>query len=76
MKHPGVPAPKAAQTPGAHKGIHSVCIIRIDSSCGYACFWGLFGVLVAFWRVFEVAANAPNLDASNGVVASADLFVT
>lgn len=26
--------------------------------------------------MFEVAANAPNLDASNGVVARADLFVT
>ena len=46
-----------------------MCRIRIDSSCGYACFWGLLGVLVAFWGVFEVAANVSKLDTSNGVVA-------
>ena len=46
-----------------------MCIIRIDSSCGYACFWGLFGVLAAFWRVFEVVLQVDNLTTLNGVVA-------
>ena len=41
----------------------------MDSSCGYACFWGLFGCLAAFWGVFEVALQVSNLDTSNGVVA-------
>ena len=45
-----------------------MCIIRMDSSCGYACFWGLFGLLAAFWRVFEVALQVRNLRALNGVV--------
>ena len=45
-------------------------------SCGYACFWGLLGCLAGVWRVFEVAAKVVNLTALNGLVGSADLFVT
>ena len=41
----------------------------MDSSCGYACFWGLFGRLAAFWGVFEVALQVRNLRTLNGVVA-------
>ena len=40
----------------------------MDSSCGYACFWGLFGVLAAFWGVFEVVLQVDNLTTFNGVV--------
>ena len=58
------------------RGLRSACIIRIDSSCGYACFWGLFGRLAAFWRVFEVVLQVDNLTTFNGVVGRADLFVT
>ena len=73
-----VPYPRSAprQDYGRHRGLRSVCRIRIDSSCGYACFWGLFGLLAAFWRVFEVVLQVSNLGTLNGVVASADLFVT
>ena len=49
-----------------------MCRIRIDSSCGYACFWGLFGRLAAFWRVFEVAAKVSKLVALDWRVARAD----
>ena len=45
-------------------------------SCGYACFWGLLGCLAAFWGVFEVVLQVRNLRTLNGVVGSADLFVT
>ena len=69
VRHPGAPAPKLPWDYGGHKGSHTACIIRIDSSCGYACFWGLFGVLVAFWGVFEGAAKVGNLTTSNGRVA-------
>ena len=41
----------------------------MDSSCGYACFWGLFGVLVGVWRVFEAALRLQNFSSSKGVVA-------
>ena len=51
-----------------------MCIIRIDSSCGYACFWGLLGCLAAFWRVFEVAANVSKLVALDWRVAHLDLY--
>ena len=44
-------------------------IIRIDSSCGYACFWGLFGVLAGVWGVFEVVLHVGNFPTSKGVVA-------
>ena len=54
--------------------IHTACIIRIDSSCGYACFWGLLGLLAAFWRVFEVAVQLRNLRTSNGLVALGGLY--
>ena len=46
-----------------------MCRIRIDPSCGYACFWGLLGCLAAFWRVFEVVLQVGNFPTSNGVVA-------
>ena len=58
------------------KARNTVRIIRIDSSCGYACFWGLLGCLAGVWGVFEVVLQVSNLDTSNGVVARADLFVT
>ena len=45
-------------------------------SCGYACFWGLFGRLAAFWRVFEVVLQVLKISTLNGRVGSADLFVT
>ena len=51
-----------------------MCRIRIDSSCGYACFWGLFGVLAAFWRVFEVVLQVGNFPTSNGRVALGGLY--
>ena len=59
-----------------HKGLQTVCIIRIDSSCGYACFWGLLGCLAGVWGVFEVVLQVPNLVALDWRVARADLFVT
>ena len=49
-------------------------IIRIDPSCGYACFWGLFGLLVAFWGVFDVAVKVEKLPALDGRVARLDLY--
>ena len=49
--------------------IHTACRIRMDSSCGYACFWGLLGCLAAFWRVFEVVLQVCDSHSSNGVVA-------
>ena len=55
-------------------GIQTPCIIRIDSSCGYACFWGLFGLLAGVWRVFEVVFRLRNLRTSNGRVARLDLY--
>ena len=42
--------------------------IRIDPSCGYACFWGLLGCLAAFWRVFEVVFRLRNFRSCSGVV--------
>ena len=54
--------------------LHTACIIRIDSSCGYACFWGLFGVLVGVWRVFEVAVQVEKLPALNGLLALGGLY--
>ena len=53
-----------------------MCRIRIDSSCGYACFWGLLGCLAGVWRVFEVVLQVSNLGTLNGRVGRADLFVT
>ena len=76
VKRPASPLAPYAGDYGAHRGLQTACIIRIDSSCAYACFWGLFGCLTAFWRVFEVAAKVSNLDTLNGVVGCADLFVT
>ena len=55
-------------------GLKTACIIRIDSSCGYACFWGLLGCLAAFWGVFEVAVQLRNLRTSNGLVALGGLY--
>ena len=75
-KRPASPLAPVRQDYGAHRGLRSACRIRIDSSCGYACFWGLFGVLVAFWRVFEVVFRLGNFRGSKGVVGRADLFVT
>ena len=69
MKRPASPLAPPRQDYGAHRGLRSACRIRIDSSCGYGCFWGLFGVLVAFWGVFEVVLQVRNLRALNGVVA-------
>ena len=54
--------------------IQTACIIRIDSSCGYACFWGLLGVLAAFWGVFEVVWRLVNFTNPSGVVARLDLY--
>ena len=51
-------------------------IIRIDPSCGYACFRGLFGRLAGVWGVVEVVLRLVNFTSSNGVVGRADLFVT
>ena len=65
-----------ADTYGGHKGKQTVCRIRIDSSCGYACFWGLLGCLAGVWGVFEVVLQVPNLVALDWRVARADLFVT
>ena len=76
VKRPASPLAPYADTYGAHRGLRTVCIIRIDPSCGYACFWGLFGRLAGVWGVFEVAAKAPNLGTLNGVVGRSDLFVT
>lgn len=69
VKRPASPRSPYAGDHGGHKGIHSACIIRTFQSCGYACFWGLFGRLVAVWRVFEVALRLQNFSSSNGVVA-------
>ena len=76
VNHPAAPTLSNPGDYGGLSGLQTLYIIRIDSSCGYACFWGLFGCLAAFWGVFEVAAKVVNLTSSNGVVASADLFVT
>ena len=76
VKRPWRPDPKVAGDYGRHKGLHTERIIRIDSSCGYACFRGLFGVLAAVWRVFEVVLRLDQWSALDGLVASADLFVT
>src|SRR5699024_8666459 len=68
LGHPNLPS-VPVDTHGRHRARNTACIIRMDSSCGYACFWGLFGCLAAFWRVFEVAAKVSNLDTSNGLLA-------
>ena len=69
VKHPGVRSRPGTPDHGGHKAIRNACRIRIDSSCGYACFWGLFGLLAAFWRVFEVVLQVRKLRTLNGVVA-------
>ena len=76
VKRPASPLAPPRQDYGRLKARNNACRIRIDPSCGYACFWGLFGVLVAVWGVFEVVLQVRNLRTLNGVVASADLFVT
>src|SRR5699024_2911248 len=76
VKRPSRGNPKVIGDHGGHRARNTACIIRIDSSCGYACFWGLFGRLAAFWRVFEVVLQVRKLRTLNGVVARADLFVT
>ena len=53
---------------GRHRARNTACIIRIDPSCGYACFRGLCGLLAAFWGVFEVVLQVRNLRTLNGVV--------
>src|SRR5699024_1317187 len=74
VKRPCRGNPSITPDHGRHKGENNACIIRIDPSCGYACFWGLFGCLAAFWRVFEVAAKVSNLDTSNGLLALGGLY--
>ena len=69
VKHPGAPAPKLPWDYGRHKGLQTVCRIRMDSSCGYACFWGLFGCLAGVWGVFEVVLHVGNFPTSKGAVA-------
>ena len=51
-----------------------MCRIRIDSSCGYACFGGLFGRLAGVWGVFEVALQVRNLRTLNGLLALGGLY--
>ena len=53
VKRPASPLAPYADTYGGLRGLQTVRIIRIDPSCGYACFRGLFGLLVAFWGMFE-----------------------
>ena len=69
VKRPASPLSAPRQDYGRHRGLRTACIIRIDPSCGYACFWGLFGVLAAFWGVFEVVLQVRKLRTLNGVVA-------
>ena len=76
VKRPASPLAPYAGDYGAHRGLQTAYIIRIDPSCGYACFRGLYGRLAAFWRVFDVALQVGNFPTLGGRVGRADLFVT
>ena len=74
MKHPAGGSRKFQVTTEGIKLETIRAEFVLIQSCGYACFWGLFGCLAGVWRVFEVAAKVANFASSNGVVALAGLY--
>ena len=74
MKRPASPRSPYADTHGAIGGFKPRAEFVLIQSCGYRGFWGLFGVLAAFWRVFEVAVQLRNLRTSSGLVALGGLY--
>ena len=63
------PAPPHVRTTEPIGGFAARALFVLIQSCGYACFWGLFGCFTAFWRVFEVVLQVLNFRTLNGVVA-------